>query len=297
MCVVRVTKVWGYSWPFSSVAASEAALRSLRAHRYELTPFGTNFPPISLRFRSCKNPRSPFTETERWPIPAAGQKGRPGLPHIIRQLAIHQRGGLVTSSVGQATPLPLSSLLLQRFRLHKDVTHLSCGFLGPKFREKLLRREMSVVGVGGNGAIASWMDRIAVKRNDLKGRRQRNLRAEAILGHAQVIARRRLDVKWTEYKGDRDPRDHEAPNCGSICDCETCVLCQRHFYTGHARCYCNEVFNSGAMDAVEEDPEVCKKFEEFFAELDLVTKRKRDHDGDSGGRCEREAKRLRFSAS
>ena len=153
---------------------------------------------------------------------------------------------------------------------------------------------MSVVGVGANGEIASWMDRIAVKRNDLKGRRQRNLRAEAILGHAQVVARRKLDVRWTEYKGDRD---HEAPNCGSVCDCETCVLCQRHFYTGHARCYCNEVFYSGAeMDTAEEDPEVCKRFEEFFAELDLATKRKRD-DGDVGGRYEREAKRLRHSAS
>ena len=160
---------------------------------------------------------------------------------------------------------------------------------------------MSVVGIGGNGEIASWMDRIAVKRNDLKGRRQRNLRAEAILGHAQVVARRKLDVRWTEYKGDRDPRDHEAPSCGSLCDCETCVLCQRHFYTGHARCYCNEVFNSagGAMDTAEEDPEVCKKFEEFFAELDLATKRKRDHEGGDtvGGRYDREAKRLRFSAS
>ena len=156
---------------------------------------------------------------------------------------------------------------------------------------------MSVVGIGGNGEIASWMDRIAVKRNDLKGRRQRNPRAEAILGHAQVVARRKLDVRWTEYKGDRDPRDHEAPSCGSICDCETCVLCQRHFYTGHARCYCSVVFNSGAMETVEEDPELCTKFEEFFAELDLATKRKRDHDGDGGGSYAREAKRLRLSAS
>ena len=158
---------------------------------------------------------------------------------------------------------------------------------------------MSVVGIGGaDGEIASWMDRIAVKRNDLKGRRQRNLRAEAILGHAQVAARRRLDVRWTEYKGtDRT----EAPDdcASSVCDCEACVLCQRHFYTGHARCYCDEVFNSGsaAMDTAsveEDDPEVCKKFEEFFAELDLATKRKRDRDGgDTGGG----AKRLRLSAS
>ena len=169
---------------------------------------------------------------------------------------------------------------------------------------------MSFVGIGGaNGEIASWMDRIAVKRNDLKGRRQRNLRAEAILGHAQVAARRRLDVRWTEYKGidrtDAARVDFEASNCSSsVCDCEACVLCQRHFYTGHARCYCDEVFNSGpaaaAMDtaAEEDDPEVCKKFEEFFAELDLATKRKRDRDCDTvGGRHEKEAKRLRYSSS
>ena len=159
---------------------------------------------------------------------------------------------------------------------------------------------MVLAGSIGNGSdtAASWMDRFAVKRNDLKGRRQRNLRAEAILGHAQVAARKKLDVQWAEFKG--EPRK-AASDCGggSVCDCEACALCQRHFYTGHARCFCSQVFNSGdEVDAVDDDPEVCKKFEEFFAQLDLATKRKRNREGDAGGRhVEKEAKRLRCSAA
>ena len=169
---------------------------------------------------------------------------------------------------------------------------------------------MVLVGSGGNGGetAASWMDRFAVKRNDLRGRRQRNLRAEAILGHAQVAARKRHDGQWPEFKG--EPRK-AASDCGggggggSVCDCESCALCQRHFYTGHAKCYCTQVFNAGSsggeMDAVDDDPEVCEKFEEFFAQLDLASKRKRIRDGDAGGggggHVEKDAKRLRCSAA
>jgi hypothetical protein len=162
-----------------------------------------------------------------------------------------------------------------------------------------------------SGQLATWIDRIAFKRNDLKGRRQRDLRAEAILGHAQIEAKRRLQQKWAEFKVTTEDSD--------LCDCESCSLCHKYFYSGHSRCYCSLVFSTGPgpigdsspsaspvdaasaeIEEVEED--VCgmaKKFEEFFAEMDLVNKRKRDQIEDPTDLEDElsEPKRMRSSAS
>ena len=72
-------KVVPFSAFFVIVVASEAGLWPLRALRYGLTPFGLDFQPISLLFRRCKNPRSPFTEAENvGQAPSPGRKAGQG---------------------------------------------------------------------------------------------------------------------------------------------------------------------------------------------------------------------------
>merc|ERR1712002_1437087 len=64
----------------------------------------------------------------------------------------------------------------------------------------------------------------------------------------------------------------------SLCDCESCFLCQRHRNTMYGKCYCNVIFSPRpvfmdfsapvqATDAFEGDDEVSREADNFLASL------------------------------
>ncbi len=145
--------------------------------------------------------------------------------------------------------------------------------------------------------IEGWIESIAWKRTSLRARRNRDLRAEAILANAHAEAARMLS----------DCIAADVGSSGSVlCDCDTCTLCQRHFFVGNSVCYCSQMLvdesRTAEGDASEPDDameDVCgigQKFERFFAELDLATKRKKSPESSIDG-GEKPAKRFRASSA
>lgn len=153
----------------------------------------------------------------------------------------------------------------------------------------------SKVPQGQTDELLTWLHKVNQKKALLRGSRQRDLRKECLLESARQTAQRVLEAKqrermarWRALMGARQEPE-PAQEAESLCDCDTCVLCQRHRSSMYGKCYCNVIFSprpvfmdfsSQTVSATEAftDEEESLQVDQFLASLN--TKRKAEPDSE-----------------
>jgi len=112
----------------------------------------------------------------------------------------------------------------------------------------------SVVPQGQTDELLTWLSKVNQKKFAVRGKRDRDLRKEAMLEHARLAAQAELESKqrsrlarWrnvmTSLTPPSSPPTSPTHEQESLCDCESCVLCLRHKSSMFGKCYCNVIFS------------------------------------------------------
>lgn len=154
----------------------------------------------------------------------------------------------------------------------------------------------SKIPQGQTDELLTWLAKVHQKKAAIRSGRARDLRKEAVLEAARVAAQSELENKqkerlqrWKQVRPvvcqQRQPSNTERDE--SLCDCESCFLCQRHRPTMYGKCYCNVIFSPrpvfmdfsapvSASDAFAGDDEVSKEADDFLASLSVKRKAELD---------------------
>lgn len=111
----------------------------------------------------------------------------------------------------------------------------------------------SSVPQGQTDELLTWLSKVQQKKCAVRGRRDRDLRKEAMLEHARLAAQAELESKqrerlarWRNVMTSLTPPPsppHQDSDSETLCDCESCVLCLRHKSSMYGKCYCNVIFS------------------------------------------------------
>jgi len=114
----------------------------------------------------------------------------------------------------------------------------------------------SSVPQGQTDELLTWLSKVNQKKCAVRGRRDRDLRKEAMLEHSRLVAQAELEAKqrerlarWRSVMTSLTPPPSPPPSAQEetedpdICDCENCVLCLRHKSSMYGKCYCNVIFS------------------------------------------------------
>lgn len=154
----------------------------------------------------------------------------------------------------------------------------------------------SKVPQGQTDELLTWLSKVNQKKQTIRSTRHRDLRKEAMLESARLSAQAALELKqrermqkWRAVMTNMNPPNPSEVD-DNLCDCDSCVLCQRHRSTMYGKCYCNVIFsprpvfmdfNTPAVSASEafSEDEDSIQVDNFLASLSL--KRKADAEEDS----------------
>lgn len=152
----------------------------------------------------------------------------------------------------------------------------------------------SKVPQGQTDELITWLSKVNQKQQRVRGRRDRDLRLEAMLENARLTAQAELERKqrerlarWrnvmTSLTPPPSPPQHAADHGladtdTGLCDCDNCVLCVRHKSTMYGKCYCNVIFSPrpvfmdfssplSATDAFSDDDAISIEADNFLASL------------------------------
>ena len=115
----------------------------------------------------------------------------------------------------------------------------------------------SSVPQGQTDELLTWLSKVNQKKCAVRGRRDRDLRKEAMLEHSRLVAQAELEAKqrerlarWRSVMTSLTPPPSPPPSAqeetedpDTLCDCENCVLCLRHKSSMYGKCYCNVIFS------------------------------------------------------
>jgi len=113
----------------------------------------------------------------------------------------------------------------------------------------------SKVPQGQTDELLTWLSKVNQKKCAVRGRRDRDLRKEAMLEHARLAAQTELECKQRERLArwrnvmtsltppPSPPSSPPHQDTSTLCDCENCVLCLRHKSSMYGKCYCNVIFS------------------------------------------------------
>jgi hypothetical protein len=145
----------------------------------------------------------------------------------------------------------------------------------------------SKVPQGHTDELLTWLSKVQQKKAAIRLGRARDLRKEAVLEAARVSAQAELEgrqrerlQRWREVRpvvAGRTP-GQPAERDESLCDCESCFLCQRHRTSMYGKCYCNVIFSPRpvfmdfsapvlASEAFAGDEAASKEADSFLASL------------------------------
>lgn len=153
----------------------------------------------------------------------------------------------------------------------------------------------SKVPQGHTDELLTWLSKVNQKKQLIRSTRHRDLRKEAMLESARLSAQAALELKQRERMQKwrmvmttiSSPPTSEVDD--NLCDCDSCVLCQRHRSSMYGKCYCNVIFSPrpvfmdfntpvSATDAFSDD-ENSIQVDNFLASLSL--KRRNEPEEDS----------------
>lgn len=163
----------------------------------------------------------------------------------------------------------------------------------------------SKVPQGQTDELITWLSKVNQKQQRVRGRRDRDLRLEAMLENARLTAQAELErkqrerlAKWRHVMTSltpppSPPQSPTAEAADSCCDCDSCVLCARSSMAQYGKCYCNVIFSPrpvfmdfssplSATDAFGDD-EISIEADKFLASLG--SKRKADDAALEDGDC------------
>lgn len=147
----------------------------------------------------------------------------------------------------------------------------------------------SKVPQGQTDELLTWLAKVQQKKASIRTTRVRDLRKEAVLEAARRQAQAELESKqrerlqkWRRVMPILSPPSPVEKD-ESLCDCDSCFLCQRHRPAMYGKCYCNVIFSPrpvfmdfsapvSATDAFCGDDEVSKETDDFLASLSLKRK-------------------------
>ena len=114
----------------------------------------------------------------------------------------------------------------------------------------------SAVPQGQTDELLTWLSKVNQKKCAVRGRRDRDLRKEAMLEHSRLVAQAELEAKqrerlarWRSVMTSLTPppsppsSQEDTEELDTLCDCENCVLCLRHKSSMYGKCYCNVIFS------------------------------------------------------
>jgi len=150
----------------------------------------------------------------------------------------------------------------------------------------------SKIPQGQTDELLTWLAKVQQKKAAIRTGRARDLRKEAVLEAARLAAQTELETKqrerlqkWRQVMPtvcqQRQPAIAERDE--SLCDCESCFLCQRHRPTMYGKCYCNVIFSPrpvfmdfsaplSASEAFAGDDVVSREADDFLASLSVKRK-------------------------
>jgi hypothetical protein len=149
---------------------------------------------------------------------------------------------------------------------------------------------------GQTDELLTWLSKVNQKKQSIRSTRHRDFRKEALLESARLSAQAQLErkqrermLKWKMVKSSMNPPSPVSEVDDNLCDCDSCVLCQRHRSTMYGKCYCNVIFSPrpvfmdfntpvSATDAFSDDEDSIQ-VDNFLASLSL--KRRSDAEEDS----------------
>lgn len=149
----------------------------------------------------------------------------------------------------------------------------------------------SKIPQGETDELLTWISKVNQKKNAARCKRKRDFRKDALLESARIAAQNALQSKqkerlekWRQVKQSLrivEERDE------SLCDCDSCFLCQRHKPKMFGKCYCNVIFSPrpifmdfNSSDNHPQEDEDSKNVDNFLASLSSreVMKRKAEED-------------------
>ena len=157
----------------------------------------------------------------------------------------------------------------------------------------------SKVPQGQTDELITWLSKVNQKQHRVRGRRDRDLRLEAMLENARLSAQAELERKqrermarWRNVMTSLTPPPsppQPADQDTGLCDCDNCVLCARHKSTMYGKCYCNVIFSPrpvfmdfssplSATDAFSDDDQISMEADNFLASLGSKRKAVEDED-------------------
>jgi len=113
----------------------------------------------------------------------------------------------------------------------------------------------SKVPQGHTDELLTWLAKVQQKKQSIRTTRHRDLRKEALLESSRLAAQAELEAKqrerlqrWRQVMPALSPPTsppHVSQQEGeeSLCDCDSCFLCQRHRPQMYGKCYCNVIFS------------------------------------------------------
>jgi len=150
----------------------------------------------------------------------------------------------------------------------------------------------SKIPQGQTDELITWLSKVHQKKAAIRSGKSRDLRKEAVLEAARLSAQTELEKKqrerlqrWRQVMPTVcQPRQSVTTERDeSLCDCESCFLCQRHRHTMYGKCYCNVIFSPrpvfmdfstpvSASEAFSGDDVVSKEADAFLASLSMKRK-------------------------
>lgn len=143
----------------------------------------------------------------------------------------------------------------------------------------------SKVPQGHTDELLTWLAKVHQKKAAIRSTRARDLRKEAVLEAARVAAQSELESKqrerrerWRDVRSAVTTPPQTSERDETLCDCESCFLCQRHRPSMYGKCYCNVIFSPrpifmdfsapvAASEAFAGDEEVSREADSFLASL------------------------------
>jgi len=113
----------------------------------------------------------------------------------------------------------------------------------------------SKVPQGHTDELLTWLTKVQQKKQSIRTTRHRDLRKEALLESSRLASQAELEAKrqerlqrWRQVMPSLSPPTsppHGSQPEGeeSLCDCDSCFLCQRHRPQMYGKCYCNVIFS------------------------------------------------------
>ena len=120
---------------------------------------------------------------------------------------------------------------------------------------------------GPNDELVVWLGKLNQKMRVVRSARRLNLFKEALLESARTVAQAELRARQTERRqrwhalcsswdmdNEKDEMDENedledavvgepSSNSSSLCDCSSCIHCQRHQSQMFGKCYCHVIFS------------------------------------------------------